>query len=98
YTSPVMRNLYSKGYIEMVNKAPTVLGWLYDVADKPWRAERRRLAFDRLNSLPLVRYINRYKPDLIVSTHFLPAEIVSWLWCKGKISTRQAIVVTDFDA
>lgn len=98
YTSPVMRNLYSKTYIEMVNKAPTVLGWLYDVADVPWKAERRRLAFDRLNALPLVSYINDFKPELVISTHFMPAEIVSWLLCKGKIDTRQAIVVTDFDA
>jgi processive 1,2-diacylglycerol beta-glucosyltransferase len=98
YSSPVMRNLYSKTYIDMVNKAPTVLGWLYDAADIPWRAERRRLAFDRLNALPLVRYINDYKPELIVSTHFMPAEIVSWLLCKNKIQTHQAVVVTDFDA
>src|SRR6185369_5965461 len=28
---------------------------------------------------------------------FLPAEIISWLTGKGKLRTRQAIVVTDFD-
>lgn len=98
YTSPMMRNLYAKTYIDMVNKAPTVIGWLYDAADVPWRAARRRLAFDRLNAIPLVRYINDFNPDLIVCTHFMPAEIVSWLLCKRKINTRQAIVVTDFDA
>ena len=37
YTNPVFRNLYSKAYIEMVNKTPELLGWLYDHLDKPWK-------------------------------------------------------------
>jgi processive 1,2-diacylglycerol beta-glucosyltransferase len=38
-----------------------------------------------------------YNPDLIICTHFLPAEIVSWLKAKERISSRQAIIITDFD-
>jgi processive 1,2-diacylglycerol beta-glucosyltransferase len=34
---------------------------------------------------------------LIVCTHFLPAEIVSWLKAKERLASRQAIIVTDFD-
>ena len=98
YTSPVFRRLYSKTYLDMVNKAPKVLGWLYDVSDIPWKNESRRLAFDRLNTRPLVRLINDYKPELIISTHFLPAEIISWLLCRKKIDARHAVVVTDLDA
>lgn len=97
YTSYVVRNLYSKTYIDMVNKAPDLLGWLYDASDKPWKNERRRLAFDRLNTRPLVRMINDYKPEIVICTHFLPAEIISWLLCRQKIQTRHVIVVTDFD-
>ena len=97
YTSPMVRSIYSKGYINMVNRAPTVLGILYDTADKPWKDESRRLMFDRLNTLPLVRLLKKYAPDLVVCTHFLPAEIISWLLCKRKIYTRHSIVVTDFD-
>lgn len=97
YTSYVVRNLYSKTYIDMVNKAPDLLGWLYDASDKPWKNERRRLAFDRLNTRPLVRMINDYKPEIVICTHFLPAEIISWLLCRKKIQTKHVIVVTDFD-
>jgi processive 1,2-diacylglycerol beta-glucosyltransferase len=97
YTSYVVRNLYSKTYIDMVNKAPDLLGWLYDASDKPWKNERRRLAFDRLNTRPLVRMINDYKPEIVICTHFLPAEIISWLLCRKKIDTKHVIVVTDFD-
>ncbi len=98
YTNPLFRRLYGKAYIEMVNKMPEVLGWMYDSLDKPWENERRRLALDRLNTLPLIKFLKKYDPDIAVCTHFLPAEIISWLKAKKKIEFPQAIVVTDFDA
>src|SRR5262252_5915101 len=97
HTSKVFRNLYSKAYIDIVNRAPEVMGWIYDTFDKPWKNERRRLAFDKLNTRPFVKLLREYHPDMIVCTHPLPAEIVSWLKAKERIASRQAIVVTDFD-
>ncbi len=97
YTNPLFRRLYGKAYIDMVNTMPEVLGWMYDSLDKPWQNERRRLALDRLNTQPLIKLLKDYQPDIAVCTHFLPAEIVSWLKGKGKINFPQAIIVTDFD-
>lgn len=97
YTNPLFRRLYGKAYLEMVNAMPEVLGWMYDSLDKPWQNERRRLALDRLNTVLLVRLLKKYQPDIAVCTHFLPAEIISWLKAKGRAEFPQAIVVTDFD-
>lgn len=97
YTNKVFRHFYSKAYIDLVNKMPEVPGWIYDKLDKPWQNERRRLALDKLNTRPMVKLLREYKPDMIVCTHFLPAEIVSWLKAKERLSSRQAIIVTDFD-
>ncbi|HEY2962425.1 MAG TPA: glycosyltransferase [Pyrinomonadaceae bacterium] len=97
YTNKVFRHLYSKAYIDLVNKMPEVPGWFYDKLDKPWKNERRRLALDKLNTRPLVKLLREHQPDLIVCTHFLPAEIVSWLKAKERLSSRQVIIVTDFD-
>ena len=97
YTNKVFRHLYSKAYIDLVNKLPEVPGWVYDKLDKPWKNERRRLALDKLNTRPLVKLLRGYQPDLIVCTHFLPAEIVSWLKAKERLQSRQVIIVTDFD-
>ena len=97
YTNKIFRHLYSKAYIDMVNTMPEVMGWLYDHLDKPWRNERRRLALDRLNTRPLIKLLEDYKPDIAVCTHFLPAEILSWLKAKSRIACKQAIVVTDMD-
>src|SRR5262245_32124441 len=81
----------------MVNKAPQAMGWLYDHLDKPWKNERRRLALDKLNTRPFVKLLQENKPDVVVSTHFLPSEIISWLKAKERIRFPQTIVVTDFD-
>ena len=97
YTNKVFRHLYSKAYLDMVNRMPEALGWLYDHLDKPWKNERRRLALDALNTRPLVKLLKEYKPDLAICTHFLPSEIISWLKAKERIRCPQAIVVTDFD-
>jgi len=97
YTNKLFRHLYSKAYIDLVNKMPEVPGWVYDKLDKPWKNERRRLALDKLNTRPFVKLLREYQPDLIVCTHFLPAEIVSWLRAKQRLASRQVIIVTDFD-
>ena len=97
YTNKVFSHLYSRAYIDLVNRMPEVPGWIYDKLDTPWKNEQRRLALDKLNTRPFVKLLREYQPDLIVCTHFLPAEIVSWLKAKERIASRQAIVVTDFD-
>jgi processive 1,2-diacylglycerol beta-glucosyltransferase len=97
YTNKLFRHLYSQAYIDLVNKIPEVPGWIYDKLDTPWKNERRRLALDKLNTRPFVKMLREYQPDMIVCTHFLPAEIVSWLKAKERLASRQAIVVTDFD-
>jgi len=97
FTNPLFRQLYSKAYIEMVNRMPEVLGWLYDRLDQPDMDDRLQLAFDKLNTGPLIKLLERLQPDITICTHFLPAEIISWLIGQGRLATRQAIVVTDFD-
>jgi processive 1,2-diacylglycerol beta-glucosyltransferase len=97
YTNNVFRHLYSKAYLDFVNKAPEVLGWLYDHLDVPHRNEKLRLAFDRLNTGPFVKFLNHYRPDVAICTHFLPSEIISWLKRLDEVRIMNAVVVTDLD-
>lgn len=97
FTNKLFRDFYSKFYIRLVQDAPTLLGWWYDTSDEPWLTDKMRLMFDRMNTQPLVRMIGRLRPDITICTHFLPAEIISWLMMQGKVSTRLSIVVTDMD-
>jgi processive 1,2-diacylglycerol beta-glucosyltransferase len=97
FTNPLFRRLYSGAYIDLVNNAPDVIGWMYDRLDEPWKNEKQRLFFDKLSTRPFIKMVRDYSPDWIVCTHFLPAEIISDLKAKGKLDCKQAIVVTDFD-
>jgi processive 1,2-diacylglycerol beta-glucosyltransferase len=97
YTTKLFRRVYAQAYLDLVNRAPAMLGWMYDYFDEPGKHARLRLALDKLNATRFVRLLERARPDWAVSTHFLPAEIIAWLRSKGRLATRQAIVVTDFD-
>ena len=103
YTNAAFRTLYSKAYLELVNAAPELLGWLYDyldkpgTPDKPGKSERIRLAFDKLNTRPFIKLLQEYQPDIAICTHFLPSEIISHLRERGEFSGKLAVVVTDFD-
>ena len=97
FTNRLFRDFYSKLYIQLVQRAPTILGIVYNTTDEPWKTDRMRLMLDRLNTGPLERFIARFKPDITVCTHFLPSEIISYLITKGKLDARLSIVVTDLD-
>jgi len=96
-TNKVFRRLYSKLYLEMVDAAPKLLGCLYDYLDTPWEKERRRLFVDKLNTRKLMKLLTDTQPDAVLCTHFLPAEIISWMRAKERFDRAQGIVVTDFD-
>ncbi len=97
YTNKVFRHLYSKAYLDLVNKAPEVLGWLYDYLDEPGKNDPIRLAFDRLNAAPFEKFLRKYQPDVAICTHFLPSGIISALKGEGKVRVMNAVVVTDLD-
>jgi processive 1,2-diacylglycerol beta-glucosyltransferase len=97
FTNKLFRDFYSKLYIQLVHKAPTILGFVYRNSDEPWKTDRMRLMLDRLNTRALERFIAKFKPDITVCTHFLPAEIISYLIGKDKLNAKLSIVVTDLD-
>jgi processive 1,2-diacylglycerol beta-glucosyltransferase len=97
FTNKPFRDFYSKLYIQLVQRAPTILGIVYQQTDEPWKTDRMRLMLDRLNTGALERFIRKFKPDITVCTHFLPSEIISYMITKGKLNARLSIVVTDLD-
>jgi len=98
YTNKVFRRFYGQFYIDLVKSAPTLLGWFYESQDEPWKTEKMRLMMDRLNTGSLVRQIKKFKPDITICTHFLPAEILSHLIKRGKVETQLATTITDYYA
>jgi processive 1,2-diacylglycerol beta-glucosyltransferase len=53
--------------------------------------------YEKLNTRPILKLLDEFQPDLVISTHVLPAVVVSWLREKQRIHTPHVVVVTDFD-
>ena len=100
-TNAGFRRVYGKAYLDLVNKAPHVLGYIYDHMDKPRRPDskrdRFRLALEKLNLKSFRQQMLKGRWDVIVNTHFLPAEIIASLRRDGKLNVRQITVTTDFE-
>jgi processive 1,2-diacylglycerol beta-glucosyltransferase len=99
-TPAVFRRVYAKGYFDLVNHAPDLLGALYARTDRPPRSasgERLRLAVQRLNTRPLVALLEEFAPDVVCHTHFLPEEILGHRRKRRGFRAPQGVVVTDFD-
>ena len=100
-TNAAFRGLYGKAYIDLVSKAPHVLGYFYDLLDKPRAPEskrdRLRLLVERINLHRFKKLLDEHPWDVIISTHFLPAEIIASLKRRHKLSVPQMTVTTDFE-
>jgi len=97
YTNKLFHNFYSKFYFQLVATAPHLLGWAYDTSDEPWKTDTMRLRLDRLQSQKLVRFIQKFRPDITICTHFMPTGIIAHLIQNGVLDTHLSIVVTDLD-
>lgn len=97
-TTSFFRRMYVKSYIDIVQKAPELWGYLYDrtnVGSPAGKRARARLAFDKLNSRSFRKLIEEVQPGVIVCTHFLPLELLSDLKGRKKLNIPVHAVVTD---
>src|SRR5882724_685031 len=101
-SNPLFRRIYSRGYFDVIARAPHLIGYLYDRLDQPLRhwekpLDRVRYGMQGLNLRPLTDLLTRQTWDLAICTHFLPAEVIANLRMAGRIDFPQMIVTTDFD-
>ncbi len=99
------RRLYGQQYIKLVEKLPQLWSYLYTKTDRPSRDSvvgKLKRAAEELNTRRLGEEIERLSPDVILCTHFLPAELLSRRRATparkaGKKPPPLWVQVTDFD-
>ena len=100
-TNAPFRKLYGEAYLDLVNKAPHVLGYFYDMMDRPRRSnstrDTLRRMVQRINLRKLCDELECGEWDVIVNTHFLPAELIAAMRRKRTIRVPQMTVTTDFE-
>jgi len=101
YSNAFFKASYPNVYLFLINRTPTFWGLFYYLLDcRPvdfFMAPVRRL-LHRMNCRKFIDFIKVENPDVVVSTHFMPSEIISWMKDKGKFKGKLVNVVTDFIA
>ena len=101
YSNDFFKASYPEVYLFLINKTPTLWGLFYYLLDsRPvdfFMAPVRRFIY-RLNCKGFIEFIRSENPDVVVSTHFMPSEIVSGLKDRGEFKGKLVNVVTDFIA
>lgn len=100
-TAP-FRRCYGQMYVDFIDLAPSVLGFFYDLMDKPCppgltRWDRLRISLERMSLRPFVYLLQSGNWDLIISTHFLAGEIIGALRREKRVHFPHVMVTTDFE-
>lgn len=99
YSTPVFQKGYPQSYLFMVNYCPWLWGIFYyfldnRLVDRISRLFRRTT--NNLNCQKFVKLILDEKPELIITTHFLPNEIIAHLKKRHGLKTFLATCITDY--
>jgi len=99
YVSPTFQKAYAPLYYWAVLHAAGLWGGFYEVLDYAWvyaLVKPFRALTNSFHAQKLLAEIVGHQPDVIISTHFLPPEILGRAKQKGLIKSRMITVVTDF--
>lgn len=100
WVTPGLRRVYTDGYLYLVRRAPILWRLVYQLTNRAssggWAYRLRRWIQHRASGA-LIREIATLNPDIIICTHFLPAEILSRLVAAGRVQCPVWVQVTDFD-
>jgi len=99
YMRGVFGRSYSSSYFFLVAHAAWLWAFFYLLSDKLFPLGPMRFLRGCVNSFygkPLEEFLAKENPDLILTTHFLSAEVASRLRREGKITSKIVVVVTDF--
>jgi processive 1,2-diacylglycerol beta-glucosyltransferase len=94
------RKMYTDGYIRLINEHPAIWERVHrktDITPHSAASQRLRRSIERLSSGALRREVRRQKPDAIVCTHFLPAELLAREIEQGHLHCPIWLQVTDYD-
>ena len=99
FSSPFFKAVYASSYNRVVSRAPRVGGFVYTRAERvPVRGFRQgfRVRFSYWNCRDYERAVETIRPDAILCTQFLPAEVFSYLRERGRVRVPVTCAITDY--
>jgi processive 1,2-diacylglycerol beta-glucosyltransferase len=102
FAPKLYRKIYAEGYVKLVEHVPEIYGLIFKKTDDSQRVRRaksfRRTLSERTNR-GFVKYLEQFKPDVVLCTHYLPLEILGSRRARGEQPSPAAVcIVTDLEA
>ncbi len=91
------KKAYCDNFLKIVKTSPDAWSWMYNLFDRhplESKVQKLRRIFEKIGTRPILDAILERRPDKVVCTHFLPAELLSRARKAKGISF--SVVVTDF--
>lgn len=92
YSNPTLSHLVEQGYYLMTKHTPSVYKMMYNIEDRPFTPVKNLERFFGVKKFQ--KLIAEYRPDIILSTHFLPAAVTSYMY--PRLSIPNGVVLTDY--
>ena len=96
YISPILNKTITSGYVYLATKTPKLYGKLYDLTNKEHRLANFVTRLNNIFANKLLPLIDDFRPDVIITTHPFPTEMVSRLKSKGEINIPLICIMTDY--
>lgn len=96
YISPLLNKTVTEGYFHMITKTPKMFSIIYNSSNKENKFSSLVLSLNNQFSKKLMPLLFQFKPDVIITTHPFPTEMVSNLKGVGLFKIPLVCVMTDY--
>ena len=96
YISPILNKTVTGGYVYLATKTPKLYGKLYDLTNKDHKFANFVTRLNNIFANKLLPLIDEFRPDIIITTHPFPTEMVSRLKSKKEINIPLICIMTDY--
>ena len=97
YCAFAARQLYGGAYGWIAKNCPAFYGYLYSGSKSVQSTHDLRMWFDRLNAASFFRLLAAFRPDAVVSTHFIPANLTAEYQQRRRHDLRVFLSLTDYE-
>ena len=97
YSTDLVKFLYGKMYLDVVKLLPELYAYSYKHYEPSKKFIKPRFLIDRFSFSSFFELIDDFEPDVVVSTHFIPAALVENYRRKKTKTFHIAVTLTDYE-
>jgi processive 1,2-diacylglycerol beta-glucosyltransferase len=99
FSTMLYKKVYRDVYLYLASKQPLLYGYIFSTSDRLRREKKPEFLMrfmDSINAIKFTEFIKETPWDVIVSTHFLPSQLIADLKQRKKVFSPLVTITTDF--